>query len=60
MTKRPSIVRVVKAFTCLLVPILLSFSGIGDGVFTKKRLASKGAEDSLRIIITGDLYWIEG
>ena len=60
MMKRPSIVRVVKAFACLLVPILLSFSGIGVGMSTQKRLVSKGAEDSLRIIITGDLLLDRG
>lgn len=60
MMKRPSIVRVVKAFACLLVPILLSFSGIGVGMSTQKRLVSKGAEDSLRIVITGDLLLDRG
>ena len=60
MMKRPSIALVVKVIICLLTPILLSFSGIGDNNIDKKKSTSKEADDTLRIVITGDLLLDRG
>ena len=60
MMKRPSIARVVKVIICLLTPILLSFSGIGVNDIDKKKSTSKEVDDTLRIVITGDLLLDRG
>ena len=60
MMKRHSIARVVKVIICLLTPILLSFSGIGVNDIDKKKSTSKEVDDTLRIVITGDLLLDRG
>ena len=60
MMKRPSIARVVKVITYLLTPILLSFNGIGFNDMDKKKSTSKEVDDTLRIVITGDLLLDRG
>ena len=61
MMKRPSIARVVKVIICLLTPILLSFSGtLGVNDIDKKKSTSKEVDDTLRIVITGDLLLDRG
>ena len=60
MMKRHSIARVVKVIIYLLTPILLSFSGIGVNDIDKKKSTSKEIDDTLRIVITGDLLLDRG
>ena len=60
MMKRHSIVRAVKVIICLLTPILLSFSGIGVNDIDKNKSTSKEVDDTLRIVITGDLLLDRG
>lgn len=60
MMKRPSTVLVVKAFLLLSVPALLSFSGAGDGSKARKDTLCKRQDDTLRIVITGDLLLDRG
>ena len=60
MMKRHSIARVVKVIICLLTPILLSFNGIGVDFIHQKKSAQKRADDTLRIVITGDLLLDRG
>jgi len=60
MMKRHSIARAAKVIICLLTPILLSFSGIGVNDIDKKKSTSKEVDDTLRIVITGDLLLDRG
>ena len=60
MMKRPSIALVVKVIICLLTPILLSFSGIGVDFINQRKSAQKRPDDTLRIVITGDLLLDRG
>ena len=60
MMKRHSIVRAVKVIICLLTPILLSFNGIGVDFIHQKKSAQKRPDDTLRIVITGDLLLDRG
>ena len=60
MMKRHSIVLVVKVIICLLTPILLSFSCIGANDVDNKKITFKETNDTLHIVITGDLLLDRG
>lgn len=60
MMKRHSIVLVVKVIICLLTPILLSFSGIGVNSISHKKSTLKRLDDTVRIVVTGDLLLDRG
>ena len=60
MMKRHSIVRAVKVIICLLTPILLSFSWIGANDIDNKKTTFKETNDTLHIVITGDLLLDRG
>ena len=60
MMKRHSIVLVVKVIICLLTPILLSFSWIGANDVDNKKITFKETNDTLHIVITGDLLLDRG
>ena len=60
MMKRHSIVLVVKVIICLLTPILLSFSWIGANDIDSKKTTFKETNDTLHIVITGDLLLDRG
>ncbi len=60
MMKRLSIVLVVKVIICLLTPILLSFSGIGVNSVNHKKSTLKRLDDTVRIVVTGDLLLDRG
>ncbi|MGP1550054.1 MAG: CapA family protein [Prevotella fusca] len=60
MMKKHSIAQAVKAILCLSTPILLSFSGIGVDCTGKQITVSKVADDTLHIVVTGDLLLDRG
>ena len=60
MMKRHSIVLVVKVIICFLTPILLSFSGIGVNSISHKKSTLKRLDDTVRIVVTGDLLLDRG